>query len=110
MKSLTLAFVFAIGVLFSLPSSAVAAEDGKTLFTSNKCAMCHGDNGKGNEKTKGMVKGDMTKLDLTDSGTKAKTDADLAKAISDGVKPMKAYKELSPDQISALVKYIRSLK
>lgn len=103
--------MFAIGALFSLPHSAVAAEDGKTLFTANKCHMCHAENGKGNEKIKGMVKGDMTKLDLTDSGTKAKTDAELMKAISDGVKPMKSYKDvLTKDQISVLVKYVQSLK
>lgn len=110
MKTLAIALMFAVLALFVLASNVSAIEDGKTLFASNKCTTCHGDDGKGNEKMKGMVKGDMTKLDLTDKATVVKTDVELAKVISDGAKPMKAYKDLSSDQVSAMVKHIRSLQ
>lgn len=110
MKAHWIAFILAVSVLFVSARSAIAVEDGKVLFTTNKCTTCHGDSGKGNEKMKGTVKGDMTKLDLTDNATTTKTDTELAKAISEGVKPMKAYKELNSDQVSELVKYIRTLQ
>lgn len=110
MKACSITLTLAVLALFVSAHSAVAVEDGKALFTTNKCATCHGENGKGNEKMKGMVRGDMTKLDLTDKATVAKADVELAKVISDGVKPMKAYKDLNSDQVSAMVKHIRLLQ
>lgn len=110
MKTFTIALMFPVLALFVLVNNVSATEDGKTLFASNKCITCHSDDGKGNENMKGMVKGDMTKLDLTDKATVVKTDIELAKVISDGAKPMKAYKDLSSDQISELVKHVRTLQ
>lgn len=110
MKIFTIALMLAVSAMFVSAHSVVVVEDGKALFSTNKCTTCHGENGKGNEKMKGIVKGDMTKLDLTDNATTTKTDTELAKVISDGAKPMKAYKDLSAEQISELVKYTRSLK
>lgn len=109
MRSVIFVLALVVMALFMVAHNAVAA-DGPVLYKANKCAMCHGDDGKGNEKMKGIVKGDLTKLDLTDKATVVKTDAELAKVISDGAKPMKAYKDLTPDQVTALVKYIRTLK
>lgn len=110
MKTFTLVVMFSVLALFISVHSAIATENGKSIFTASKCITCHGEDGKGNEKMKGMVKGDMTKLDLTDKATVAKTDVELAKIISDGAKPMKAYKDLSSDQVSELVKYVRILQ
>lgn len=110
MKTFTLVLMFSVLALFLLTHNVSATENGEMLFRVNKCTTCHSDDGKGNEKMKGMVKGDMTKLDLTDKATVAKTDVELAKIISDGAKPMKAYKDLNSDQVSAMVKHIRSLQ
>jgi cytochrome c553 len=81
-----------------------------------KCASCHGADGKG--KTEQGEK--MGVSDYTDAAwQKAHSDADIKKAITEGVKREKAgkkqemepYKDkLSPEQIEQLIAYIRSLK
>jgi len=81
-----------------------------------KCASCHGVDGKG-QTDQGKK---MGIADYTDAGwQKGKTDADLKKAINEGVnrekngkkQEMEPYKEkLEADQIDGLVSYIRSLK
>ena len=75
--------------------------DAAALFTSNKCATCHGADGKG--KIKGA-------RDFTDAAwQKKETDADLAAVIKNGKKPMPPYGDkLGDDEIKALVAYIRS--
>jgi mono/diheme cytochrome c family protein len=80
-----------------------------------KCASCHGADGKG--KTDQGTK--MKISDLTDPAVQKKSDADFKKIISEGVKTekggvkqeMEGYKDsLTPEQIDALVAYIRTLK
>lgn len=75
--------------------------DAAALFSSNKCATCHGADGKG--KIKGA-------RDFTDaSWQKQESDADLAAAIKNGKKPMPPYADkLKEDEIRALVAYVRS--
>lgn len=75
--------------------------DAAALFTSNKCATCHGADGKG--KIKGA-------RDFTDAAwQKKESDAELAAVIKNGKKPMPPYGDkLSDDEIKALVAYIRS--
>jgi len=49
--------------------------------------------------------------DFASADVQGKSDADLKGVISDGKDKMPSYKgKLSDDQISSLVKYIRSLK
>ncbi len=88
---------------------AVAADAAATFGKS--CASCHGKDGKGNPKMTKPLKVDLAALDLTDKATRGKTDADLAKATSDGVgKTMPAYgKKLKAEEIAALIAYIRTL-
>jgi mono/diheme cytochrome c family protein len=79
----------------------------------NLCASCHGADGKGLTKT-----GKKLKLrDYTDAKVQAELkDADMAKAITDGVKvdgkeKMKAFKdEISAAEVTDLVAYVRKFK
>lgn len=83
----------------------------KTDFSaiwSKKCAKCHGKNGKG--KVEGVP-------DLTSSDTKSKSDNELKKIIENGKKgkteddeDMPSFKgKLTPEEIQAAVKYVKSL-
>jgi cytochrome c553 len=100
------ALVFAAGAAVSV--AAPAAENWE-----NHCTKCHGADGKGQTKA-------GKKLNLKDY-TEAKVqgemkDADMTKAIADGVfekekEKMKSYKsELSADEIKDLVAYVRKFK
>jgi cytochrome c5 len=72
-----------------------------------KCNKCHGPDGKG--KVEGVP-------DITKSKTKSKSDTELHKIISDGVKgktdddeDMPAWKgKLTDEEINAAIKYVRS--
>ena len=90
----------------------VRAADAKENWEKN-CAKCHGPDGKG--KTKMGEK--LGIKDYTDPKVQdAMKDADMTKAIKDGVKEgektkMKAFGDvLSDDEIKALVKYVRDFK
>ncbi len=91
-----------------LLSSIAAAEDsqlGETVF-KQKCAGCHGADGKGNPKMSAMLK--VTVTDLTTVG--GKTNAELTKFISEGKKPMPAFgKSLSPQELDAVTRYVQTL-
>ena len=100
-----------------VPFTARAEADKKTeKVWKSKCASCHGADGKG--KTDQGQK--MQIPDYTDAAwQKSKTDADIKKAISEGVsrekggvkQEMNGYKDsLSAEQIDQLVAYVRSLK
>lgn len=79
----------------------------------NNCTKCHGADGKGETKI-----GKKLKLkDYSDAAVQAKmTDADMAKAITNGVtegdkERMKSFKDvLTKDEIDALVAYVRKFK
>jgi mono/diheme cytochrome c family protein len=93
----TLALV-AIALTFSTYSFADAGADYKA-----KCAMCHGANGEGKAamKTKDFASPDVQKM----------SDAELTEVIAKGKSPMPAYDgKLTKEQITDLVKWIRTLK
>jgi len=80
-----------------------AAVDAAALFNANKCAGCHGPDGKGNPKIKGVP-------DFTDAAwQKKESDAELTKTIKEGKKPiMPAFgTKLSDAEVKALVAYVR---
>ena len=88
------------------------AEDAKTTYDS-KCAMCHGADGKGDNKM-GQKLGVK---DFTDAKVQADMKDDAAtKAIKEGVKDadgktlMKPFDSLSDEDVKGLVAYIRTLK
>jgi cytochrome c6 len=71
-----------------------------------KCAVCHGAGGKGDSPAgKSLGAADLTKV------AAAKSAADLKTVIQDGKGKMPAYgKSLKPEEIDAMVAYIKSLK
>jgi cytochrome c6 len=96
--------------LMLFPITAVranAAQDSaatKATFRT-KCALCHGPDGSGSEVGKSM-----NVPDFRSQALQKLSDAELAQGISDGKGGMPSFKSsLSPDQIQALVKNIRTL-
>jgi cytochrome c6 len=86
--------------------SLVRADDAAALWAS-KCAMCHGQNG-----TPTMMGKKNGAADYTSAADQAKfTDAEAIAAITAGKGKMKSFGDkLTPDQVKALVAYVRSLK
>jgi cytochrome c553 len=107
MKKLT------IVTLALLVAGAVSlrAADAKETWEKD-CAKCHGADGKG--KTKMGEK--LGVKDYTDAKVQEEMkDADMTKAIKEGVKDgdktkMKAFDGLSEDEVKALVKFVRDFK
>lgn len=100
--------VLAVGgflLMFGLAAQAGAESKGGDLF-KQKCAMCHGADGKGYSALKTP--------DFTDPKVQAGlSDKEILEAIKDGRKgtPMPAFgSSLSDEQIQSLLQYIRSLK
>src|ERR1051325_11660251 len=83
------------------PANAASGTDTAKTF-NEKCAMCHGEDGKG--KAKGTP--DLTNAEWQ----KKETDAEFTEMIKTGKKPtMPAFADkLSEEQIKALVGYVRS--
>jgi cytochrome c6 len=94
---LTLALMF---------STYTFAEGGAETFKA-KCAACHGANGAG-DTTMGK---NLKIRDLGAADVQKQSDADLEGVIGKGKGKMPAYDgKLTKEQISDLVKYIRTLK
>jgi mono/diheme cytochrome c family protein len=98
-----------VGVLAAAISSAAAAQgaDGKAVYEAN-CKKCHGATGKPSDAIKKM----SPKIETFDAAFFAnRNDAALIKGITEGKDKMKPFKDkLSPDEIAAVAKYIRTLK
>jgi len=99
---------FALVLTLSLAATAYA-EETKDVWNA-KCKSCHGEDGKG--KTKMGAKENISDLTQAD-WQKNHSDEKIRAVITDGAKDtkMKGFKDkLTPEQIDALVKYIRTLK
>jgi mono/diheme cytochrome c family protein len=103
---------FALGSLLCLAAAPARAADKTERTWSAKCASCHGDKGKGDTK-KGQ---EMKIADMSTAAFQKEGDDKLKKAIEDGVnttkdgvkQEMDGYKDkLKPEEVDALVKYIR---
>lgn len=100
------AFAIVSVVVLGAGSEAIGA-DGKTLYQTNNCAMCHGGDGKGNSMMAQMFKVDPSNMDLT----KGKSEADLLRALKSGRGAMPPYGDkLNDAELKALIQYLRSLK
>jgi mono/diheme cytochrome c family protein len=89
----------------------VRAADAKETYTKD-CAKCHGEDGKG--KTKMGEK--LGVKDYSDAKVQGEMkDEAMVKAIKEGIKAddktkMKAFTDLSDDEVKALVAYVRAFK
>ncbi|MGA6984663.1 MAG: cytochrome c [Terriglobales bacterium] len=90
------------GALFILiPNLSWAAEDGTTIYKT-KCAVCHGADATGKPAAKIPS--------LVSDEVKKESDDDLAKFVTEKPKHPAAIKSLPPDQVKAVVAYVRSLQ
>jgi mono/diheme cytochrome c family protein len=97
-------FCLAIAVI-ALPVAA-AGPDGAAIYKS-KCQVCHAANGSGDTPAGKS----MHVKDLRSDEVQKQTDIELTKTIAGGKGKMPAYgKQLSNDDISALIAHIRTLK
>ena len=108
MKKLIVLSIAAIALIAGVASAA----DAKDVW-KDKCAKCHGEDGKGQTKM-GQKLGIK---DYTDAKVQAELKDDAAfKALKEGLKDaegktlMKAVEGLSDEEIKALVAYIRTFK
>jgi mono/diheme cytochrome c family protein len=103
--------------LSSVCGTALADTDPATIrMWKAKCASCHGDEG----DPKGKPQGEKMKVPSfqTAAWQKDFDDAKIEGTIKDGIKrekdgvkqEMKAYVDLKPEQVKALVGYIRTFK
>ena len=94
-------------VLLALLLTAYAVADGGAVTYREHCSACHGAKGAGDT----MIGKNLQMLPLGSDEVQNKSDDELATIISKGKNRMPAFdRKLSQDQISAVVKYIRSLK
>lgn len=93
-------------VLFGLMATAAFASDGPAIYKA-KCALCHGANGSGDTPTGKSMK----VKDLRSDAVQKQPDLELMKTISGGKGKMPPYgKQLSTDDIKAVIAFIRTLK
>ena len=98
--------------IVALTALTVNAGDAKENFEKS-CAKCHGKEGKGDTK----MGAKLSIKDLTDAKVQdGFKDEDAVKAIKEGLKDkdgklqMKPIEGLSDEDVTALVKYVRTLK
>jgi mono/diheme cytochrome c family protein len=108
-------FVTLLSALAIAAAPAFAADKKIERLWKAKCGSCHGADGKGEtEKGKKMKTADLSAAEWQ----KKATDADITKAINEGVKlekdgvkkEMDAYNDLTDEQKAGLVAFIRELK
>lgn len=86
---------------------AARADNGGEALFKQKCAGCHGADGKGQSSMGKTLK----VRDLSSDEVQKQSDADLTAITNNGKNKMPAYKgKLTDDQIKDLVAYIRTLK
>jgi mono/diheme cytochrome c family protein len=102
----------AVALTFTVSAGQAFAQDaakGKQVFTDQKCGLCHSVAGQGNKK--GPLDGVATKMSAADMRAWITNAPDMAaKAKADRKPPMKAYTDLSKDDVDSLVAYLQSLK
>jgi mono/diheme cytochrome c family protein len=102
---LTPAVVFIFLATLALPASVRAQGDADKLFKTH-CVLCHAADGSGNAPT-GKA---LHAKDLRSAEVQNQPDADLTTIISMGKGKMPAFnKKLKPEDIKALVAYVRGL-
>jgi cytochrome c6 len=107
MSGMSKAVLGAAGAILLAFAIAPAArgDDAAPLF-KQKCAMCHGADGKGDSSMGKTLK----VRDLSSADVQKQSDADLTAIITKGKNKMPSYEgKLKPEEIKGLVAYVRSL-
>ncbi len=105
MKKISL-MVFVVLALALVAMPALAQADGAATF-KGKCTMCHGADGSGDTAMGKKV----AAADLRDAKVQSKADDELISTVIKGKNKMPAFEEkLSPEQIKAVIAFIRTLK
>ena len=103
-------YLVAAGIFISLatlalPVSVRAQSEGEKLFSA-RCTLCHAADGSGSSPTGKALKA----KDLKSDEVQKASDEDLTTIITNGKGKMPAFgKKLKPEDIQALVAYVRSL-
>jgi mono/diheme cytochrome c family protein len=100
-KLVMLVMTIAVALFMLIPNLSWAADDGATIYKA-KCAACHGADAAGKPAAK------IPSL-VSDEAKKA-SDDDLAKSVSEKAKHPATVKSLPPDQVKAIVSYLRTLQ
>jgi cytochrome c2 len=109
MKRIALVLMLGFWALPALAQQATAAA-GEKVLTEKKCTVCHLVNGVGNKKGP-VLDGVGAKLSAADIRQWITNAPEMAaKANIDRKPPMKAYTDLSKDEVDALVAYLVTLK
>ncbi len=105
----------AIAMVATLPHSALAQdkaaviERGKAVFAEQKCSLCHAIDGKGNKQA--PLDGVGSKLSAADIRKWITNPKEMEASLPTKPKiSMKAYPNLKPEDLDALVAYLESLK
>ncbi|MCC6544944.1 MAG: cytochrome c [Nitrospirae bacterium] len=89
--------VFTGILLLGSSSHAADLKSGEVVF-KKKCVMCHGEQGQGGVAIK-----------INDPKVLSKTDQEIRKTLTEGVKGMPGYQKLlKPEEIDSLMAFIRS--
>ncbi len=100
-KLVMLIVTIAVALFILIPNLSWAADDGATIYKT-KCAACHGADGAGKPAAKipSLVSDDLKKA----------SDGDIAKSVAEKAKHPAGVKSLAPDDVKAVVAYIRTLQ
>jgi cytochrome c6 len=86
-------------------SEQARSDDKSAAIYKQKCASCHGTDGKGD-----TAAGKAMKLrDLSSEDVQKMSDSDLGAIISGGKGKMPPFKTLTPDEVKGLVVFARSI-
>ena len=102
--------VYCFAAFLAAPAALFGAGDaaaGKEVFLK-KCASCHGQNGEGKEAIAKALKVELKHLGSKEA--QAKSDADIKKAIVEGVGKMKPVKDMDAKAIDDSIAFMRTLK
>lgn len=106
MNSFKRSALVSLALVLAIPTIAFAQGSGADVFKA-KCAMCHGADG---SASTGMGKS-LGLKPLSSPDVQKMSDADMTALITNGKGKMPAYKgKLSDAEISAVVKFVRTLK
>jgi len=109
MRTTLIVLMLGLWVVPAVAQQATAAE-GEKLLTEKKCTVCHLVNGAGNKKGP-VLDGVGAKLSNDDIRAWITNAPEMAaKANIDRKPPMKAYTDLTKDEVDSLVAYLVTLK